>query len=203
MTMRPSLPGILIALAVSSCLWSSRLAGQWLIGLDVGTDRFWGGSADKAGTGQSFRPYRPTTIGVGLERRSGPLGVGLRLHYTGASLALEGGDGLVAAKGVFDVFGFAPELVYRIASIGSGNSLLLRGGPLVEIWQIIDESTRTRVGAQAALSMSIPLGSGFAASLSAGMALTSSPFTASQIEPDFEPRALWRRGIAGRLEYRL
>lgn len=201
--MRPSLLGMTIAVAISSCLWPSRLTGQWLIGLEVGTDRFWGGSVEKAEARRSFRPYRPTTFGLGLERRSGPLGVGLRLHYTGASMALEGGDAVVAVKGVFDVFGFHPEIVYRIASIGAGNSLLLRGGPLFEVWQIIDEDTKTRVGAQAALSMSVPLGSGFAASVLAGVALTSSPFTLSQIDPNFEPRALWRRGIAGRLEYQL
>jgi hypothetical protein len=201
--MRSSLIGTLIVVAVSSFLWSSRLAGQWLIGVEVGTDRFWGGSVEKADAGRSFRPYRPTTFGAGLERRRGPLGVGLRLHYTGASMALEGSDAVVAAKGVFQVFGFSPEIVYRIASIGAGNSLLLRGGPLFEVWKIIDEPTKSRVGAQAALSMSVPLGGGFAASVLAGLALTSSPFTRSQIEPNFEPRALWRRGIAGRLEYEL
>jgi hypothetical protein len=201
--MRPSLLAVLIAVAISSSIWSTRLVAQWLIGVEVGADRFWGGSADKAGPGPSLRPYRPTTVGIGLERRSGPLGVGLRLRYTGASLGLEGKEAVVAAKGVFDVFGFNPEIVYRIASIGAGNSLLLRGGPLFEVWKIIDEDTKTRVGAQAALSMSVPLGGGFAVSVLAGLALTSSPFTRSQIEPNFEPRALWRRSIAGRMEYRL
>ena len=119
-------------------------------------------------------PYRPTTFGIGLERRAGALGVGLRLHYTGAGMALEGSDALVAFKGVFDVFGFNPEIVYRIASVGGGNSLLLRGGPLVEVWKIIDEPTKTRIGAQTALSMTVPLGSGFAASVLAGVALSSS-----------------------------
>ncbi|HEV7364602.1 MAG TPA: hypothetical protein VGN76_02015 [Gemmatimonadales bacterium] len=201
--MRPSLLGGLITVVLSSCLWSSRLAGQWLIGVEVGSDRFWGGSVEKAGAGRSFRPYRPTTFGVGLGRRSGPLGVGLWLHYMAASLALEGSDALVAAKGVFDVFGFDPEIIYHIASIGAGNSLLLRGGPLVEIWKTIDEPTKTLVGGQAALSMSVPLGGRLAASVLARIALTSSPFTPSQIDPNFEPRALWRRGISGRLEYRL
>ena len=201
--MRSSLPGKLMVVAVSSCLWCTPVAGQWLVGLELGTDRFWGGSVEKADAKRSFHPYRPTTFGLGVERYSGRLGVGLRMHYTGASLALEGSDAVVAAKGVFDVYGFNPEIVYRITSIGAGNSLLLRGGPLIEVWKIIDEPTRTRVGAQAALSMSVPLGNGFAASVLAGLALTSSPFTSSQIGPDFEPRALWRRGIAARMEYRL
>lgn len=199
----PSLRGMLVMVAASSCLCSSQLAGQWLIGVEVGADRFWGGSVEKAEAKRSFRPYRPTTFGVGLERRAGTLGVGLRLHYTGAGMALEGSDALVAFKGVFDVFGFNPEIIYRIGSVGGENSLLLRAGPLIEVWKIIDEPTRTRVGAQTALSMTVPLGSGFAASVLAGVALTSSPFTNSQIGPDFEPRALWRRGFAARMEYQL
>jgi hypothetical protein len=202
-TMRPSICGSAIAVAVSFNLWASPLSGQWLVGVEVGSDRFWGGSAGKAEPNLSFRPYRPTTFGLGLERRHGSLGVGLRLHYTGASMALEGGEAIVAAKGVFDVYGFNPELVYRIASVGAGNALLLRGGPLVEVWKIVDESTKTRVGAQTALSLTVPLGSGFAASVLAGVALTSSPFTSDQIAPDFEPRALWRRSIAARMEYQL
>lgn len=201
--MRFSRIGPLLVVAAISCLWPCRMAGQWLVGIEVGTDRFWGGSVEKTEPRRSFRPYRPTTFGAGLERRRGPLGVGLRLHYTGASMALEGSDAVVAAKGVFQVFGFSPEVVYRLASIGAANSLLLRGGPMFEVWKIIDEPTKSRVGAQVAVSMSVPLGSGFAASVLAGLALTSSPFTRSQIEPNFEPRALWRRGIAGRVEYRL
>ena len=200
--MRRSQLSMLIAVA-TTCLWSSQLAGQWLIGVEVGTDRFWGGSVEKVEPRRSFRPYRPTTFGVGLEQRRGPLGVGLRLHYTGASMALEGSDAVVAAKGVFEVFGFNPEIAYRIASIGAGNSLLLRGGPLLEVWKIIDEPTKTRIGAQTAVSMTVPLGGGFAASVLAAVALTSSPFTSSQIGPNFEPRALWRRGLAARMEYQL
>jgi hypothetical protein len=194
---------MLITVLASSCLWSSQLAGQWLIGVEVGADRFWGGSVEKAEAKRSFRPYRPTTFGVGLERRTSAMGVGLRLHYTGAGMALEGSDALVAFKGVFDVFGFNPEIIYRIGSVGGGNSLLLRGGPLVEVWKIIDEPTKTRMGAQTAVSMTVPLGSGFAASVLAGVAVTSSPFTSSQIGPNFEPRALWRRGFVARMEYQL
>jgi hypothetical protein len=201
--MQPCLPYVLVAVLVSSSLSASPLSGQWLIGVEVGSDRFWGGSVEKAEPKRSFRPYRPTTLGVGLERRSKALGLGLRLHHTRASMALEGSDALVAAKGVFEVFGFAPEMICAIASIGTGNSLLLRGGPLVEVWKIIDEPTKTRLGAQAALAITVPFGSGFAGSALASLAVTSSPFTRSQIEPNFEPRTLWRRGIAARLEYHL
>src|SRR6185436_1858830 len=123
--MRPSLRDLSIVIGLCSCLSSSRLPGQWLVAAEVGADRFWGGSVEKAEAKRSFRPYRPTTFGIGLERRGGSLGFGLRLHYTGASLALEGNDAVVAAKGVFDVFGFYPEMICRVASIGRGNSLLL------------------------------------------------------------------------------
>ena len=74
--------------------------GQWTVGVELGADRFWGGSVENGPERRSFRPYRPTTFGGALERRSGRGGVGIRLLYTEASLALEGNDAVVAAKGV-------------------------------------------------------------------------------------------------------
>jgi hypothetical protein len=49
----------------------------------------------------------------------------------------------------------------------------------------------------------VPLGARLAGSLTAGTALIPSPFTTDQLDPGFERRALWRRRLAGGLEYRL
>ena len=194
---------LLIASSVASMFWCRPAAGQWAIAAEVGADRFWGGSAETTPEGRSFRPYRPTTFGAGLVRRAGPVGFGLRLRYASATLALEGSDALVGAKGVFTVYSAAPEVIYRIATVGAGNQLLLQGGPLFEIWSVIDEDSRSRVGVQAAVSVLVPLGGRFAGTLSAGAAVTSSPFTSDQLDTGFERRALWRRRVAGGLEYQL
>ena len=198
--------GLILRASTAVFLTISSLApaafGQWRVGVELGADRFWGGSAEVAPEHRSFRPYRPSTFGAGLERSSGRAGVGLRVLYTEASLALEGRDAVVAAKGVFKVYSASPEVTYRIASPGSSNQVLLRAGPLFEVWSIVDEKSRTRIGVQAAASLGIPLGGRFAGTLSAGAALIPSPFEDGEL-PGYELRALWRRRFAVGLQHRL
>lgn len=183
--------------------WYRPVSAQWAVTTEVGADRFWGGSIETTEEHRSFRPYRPTTFGLGLERKAGRLGAGLRLRYASASLALEGRDAVAAAKGVFTVYSAAPELMYRIATVGVANQLMLHGGPLLEVWSVLDADTQTRFGVQGAVSLNLPLGGKFAGSLMAGAALIPSPFEEGQLDPPFERRALWRRRVAVGLDYRL
>ncbi len=158
---------------------------------------------EKTGEARSFRPYRPTTLGLGIERQAGRFAFGVRLRYASASLALEGADGVVAAKGVFTMYSVSPELVYRIASVGKVHPLLLHAGPVFEVWGVIDEESETRVGLQGAVSLTVPLGGNLGGSFTVGAAIIPSPFAADQLSPEFERRALWRRRFAAGLEYRL
>jgi hypothetical protein len=190
------------AVLVAMSTWAPAALGQWTLGVELGAERFWGGSLEDAPEHRSFRPYRPTAFGGSLERKSGRGGVGLRLQYTEASLALEGSDAVVAAKGVFKVYSASPELSYRIASVASSNQVLLRLGPLFEIWSVVDETSRTRIGIQGAASLGIPLGGRFAGTISAGAALIPSPFEEGEL-PGYQLRALWRRRFAAGLHYRL
>ncbi len=192
-----------LALTLSLSVWCSPLMGQWAVSAEVGSDRYWGGSVEKTAERRSFLPYRPTTFGVGVERRAGRLAVGVRFRYAYASLALEGAEAVVAAKGIFTAYSISPELVYRVGSIGSVQALSLHAGPLLEVWSVIDEGSETRLGMQGALSLAVPLGSSFAGSIMVGAALIPSPFGPGQLNPDFERRALWRRRVAAGLEYRL
>ena len=73
-----------------------------------------------------------------------------------------------AAKGFFSVYSMAPEILYRVTSLGSVNQLLLHGGPLFEVWSVTDEDARTRVGIQGAVSLNLPLGGRFAGSVIGG-----------------------------------
>jgi len=191
-----------ITLALGGVCLTSPLVAQWLVGLEVGADRFWGGSEDTTSEDLSFRPYRPTTFAGTLERRSGKVGVGLRLQYSEASLGLEGSEGVAAVKGVFTVYSISPELSYRIASV-SDNQLHLRLGPLIEIWDIIDQGARTRAGAQGAVAFTVPLGQRFSVVASGALALIASPFEEGDLPDEYEIKSLWRRRFAGGLQYRL
>jgi hypothetical protein len=52
------------------------------------------------------------------------------------------------------------------------------------------------------MSLIVPLSGRFAASLTVGVAVTSSPFERGELE-GYELQALWRRRFAAGLEYRL
>jgi len=203
MNMRASLLRSLATLTFLAAWASTPAPAQWFVGLDLGADRFWGGSADTTGTETSFHPYRPTVLGLGVEHRSNKVGLGLRLHYTDAALALEGEDGAALGNGIFDVYAAALELGYRLATLGEDNELIMRGGPLVERWDISGVEDQTRLGFQGSISLRVPLGGRFAGSLLAGGAVISSPFQAEDLPLEFETRTLWRRGVSGRLECRL
>jgi hypothetical protein len=181
----------------------SPAAGQWTAGFDIGADRFWGGSVETSGEHRSFRPYRPTVFGIGVELKGHSLGWGLQARYTEAALGLEGPGAVAALEGVFTVVALAPEVAYRLTTLGPVSELRLHAGPLFEIWDIIDEDTKTRVGAQTAVSLDIPLGGRFAGSVLVGVAVTASPFEADQLGDGFEPRPLWRRRFAVGLHCRL
>jgi hypothetical protein len=181
----------------------SPTSAQWTVGVTIGADRFWGGSVETDGEERSFRPYRPTVLGIGLEHKGNPFAWGLQIHYAEAGLGLEGQGAAAVIEGVFTVLSVSPELVYRITAFGPITELRFHAGPLVDIWGIIDEDTRAHIGAQSAVSLDIPFGGRFAGSALAGVAVIPSPFEAGQLGSTFEPRTLWRRRFAMGLHYRL
>lgn len=201
--MRVSLLSIVAGTLIASSATVPPAFGQWTVGLEVGADRYWGGSVEAGGENRSFRPYRPTTFGIGLERNGHPLSWGVQVHYAEAGLGLEGSGAVAVVEGVFTVLSLLPEVAYRLTALGPVTELRLHAGPLVEAWRIVDEDTKVRVGVQSALSLDVPFGQRLAGSVLVGVALTPSPFEAGQLGSTFEPRALWRRRFAVGLQYRL
>jgi len=199
---------VAIVLAAATIVWCSPLFGQWRVGAEVGAARFWGASLDTDGNQTSFRPYRPTTFGIGLERQTGRYAVGLQVHYAKASLALEGPERVISAEGAFTILSISPELAVRIATLGSGNQFRVHVGPLFERWEIVDQDARARVGAQGTVSLDVPLGGRFDGVVLAGVAVTPSPFEEGELDlgggaPTYDLRALWRRSFALGLRYQL
>ena len=201
------LPRVPILLFIASSL-CSPLAGQWRVGVEVGAARFWGASLDTGGNQTSIRPYRPTTFGMGLEHQAGRYAVGLQVHYAQASLALEGPEAVISAEGAFKILSISPELAVRIATLGAGNQLRVRAGPLIERWDLIQMDARTRVGAQGSVSLDVPLGGHFGGVVLAGAAVTPSPYKDGELDlgggsPTYDLRTLWRRSFAVGLRYQL
>jgi hypothetical protein len=152
---------------------------------------------------RSFHPYRPTIIGIGLERRVLGFGVGVRGYYAGASLALEGGDAVAAVKGALDLHGIAVELSRRVGSLGKDVGILVYGGPIIEVWDLADQSSNTQAGFTGAIGLQVGLVGRFSGLIKAGAAVTPSPFSTDDLDVGFEPRALWRREVSGGLRFGL
>jgi len=197
-----------VVLTIISAAVCPQLRAQWRLGVDVGAARFWGGSLDTNGDATSFRPYRPTTFGIGLERQAGRYGFGVQVHYFQAGLALEGPDVVISADGAFKSVSITPEAVIQVATLGPGNRIRVHAGPLLEIWDITDNGSRTRLGAQGAVSLDVPFGVRFSGVVIAGAAVTSSPYKEGELDlgngaPTYELRTLWRRSFGLGLRYRL
>jgi hypothetical protein len=198
---------MLAVLAIATVGWCSPLFAQWRIGAEVGAARFWGGSLD-AGTQTSIRPYRPTTFGVGVERQSGRYALGLQIQYADAGLGLEGPDATVSAQDAFTIVSVSPEVAFRVTTLGPGNQLRLHAGPLIEHWDLVDQDSRTRIGAQGSVTLDVPFGERFEGQVLAGGAVTPSPFEEGELDlgggaPAYELKTLWRRRFALGLRYRL
>jgi hypothetical protein len=126
------------------------------------------------------------------------------VHYASSSLALEGSDGLSAVKDALVVYGAEPFIAVRMSRVGPEGILRITGGPLLEIWKLPDVGSRTRAGVAAAVELAVPFGGRWSGVARLGGAVTpSSPFTRDDLDPNLEPRALWRREVAASLHYRL
>ncbi len=200
---RSQLSFVLVSFILAASSPSTTRA-QWAASAQVGAARFWGGSAERGSENRSFRPYRPTIFGVGVERADAKVGWGLRLYYAGSSLALEGPDALAVVKGALKVYGAAPEVSVRVAPIGNGGQLRAYAGPAAEIWSLGDGVSHLRLGAEAALGLMVPLGGRLSGAIRVGATvIPTSPFGREDLDPAFDPRALWRREVGASLQYRL
>jgi len=189
--------------ALVSLVGVSTARAQWAVSIGVRAPRFSGGAVEPT-TGLSLRPYRPTVLEAGLDRAGSRVGVGVWVHYASSSLALEGSEGLSAVKHALTVYGAQPFVAVRVSHVGPGGMLRIAGGPLLEVWKLPDVGSRTRIGAAAALELAVPFGGRWSGVARLGAAVTpGSPFTREDLDPDLEPRALWRREVAASLRYRM
>jgi hypothetical protein len=177
-------------------------AAQWGASVAIGAARFWGGSREVNGN-RSFRPYRPTIFGIGLDRELLGFNLCVQAYYANASLALEGADGFAGITDGLDLHGVALEASRTIGRLGQAVTPMVSGGPVIELWDLADQSSSTHVGITGSLGLQIALGRRFTGVITAGVTVTGSPFSPSDLEAGFESRALWRRDVSGRLRYRL
>lgn len=188
-------------LLLTCCLAAATpVRGQtnhWRFALETGEIRFGGSSADTSSDSSgAFRPFRPATLGLRIERGLDRLAIGIGVLYGEADPALVGPDATVIGYGgPLRLLELAPAVSWRITSLGAGG-LYLGGGPVLDHWSWSEGPTRWRVGGEVSATVEAPLGAGAALLARAGVARTASIFEATDLPQEFEPRPSWRRSIA-------
>jgi hypothetical protein len=171
-------------------------ARRWSVTIEGGELRFGGTSADTSSDGiGAFRPYRPTTLGLRLER-GGSVRVGLGLVYGTGPAALIGPDLTITARtDPLTLIELAPSVSWRVLAVGSG-SLRIGGGPLLDYWSWSPAPARWRIGAEGSARLEAPLGSASAVVVRAGLARTSSILEEEDLPAHFARRPSWRSSLA-------
>jgi hypothetical protein len=171
--------------------------GAWSIGLDVGLTRFWGGSEGVApNSAPGFKPYRPTAAAIRLDRAIGRARVGLAVSYAASGLGLEGDDVTLIAKGGLTWVQVAPEVAYRLATLGAASELRVFGGPVADLWIPDDEEGRSRIGARGGAELLVPLSSWLACTLRAHGGVTGSLFREVDVPSGFQPKTMPNAGVS-------
>jgi hypothetical protein len=188
-------------LIVICCLAAATpVCGQtnrWRLAIEAGEIRFGGSSVDTSSDSSgAFRPFRPATLGLRIERGLDRLGVGIGVMYGEADPALVGRDATVIGYGgALRLLELAPAVSWRLTLLGAGG-LYLGGGPVIDRWSWSEGPTRWRVGGELSATVSAPLGGAAALVARAGVGRTASIFEAADLPEEFELRPSWRRSIA-------
>lgn len=186
----------------------ASLFAQWRLGVEVTSESFRGASGPAPGwdaSTPSFRPYRPTWLGLRAEAPGQGVRPALTVRFASPDLALEGGEATVVEHlGVTDVLGAVPEVVVPLARLDQAVRLEGSAGLLIERWAFEGQGARVRLGPTAGLELSVALGGRLEGAIGGmvGM-LPQSMFTAEDLPETLEPRSVWRRSLRGSVRLRL
>jgi hypothetical protein len=177
---------------------SQPVAGQsrWRAAISLSDARFGGTSADtSAGGDGSFRPFRPTVLGLSIERGNDGLRWGVALRYASAAAALDATQATVVARTEpLTLVELRPFASIAIASAGSAR-VRADAGPVLDHWRWSAGDPRTRLGAEFGASLEAPLGRRAYALIRAALTFTDSVLNAVDLPEEFERRMSVRRSV--------
>ncbi len=187
-----------LAIGLTALMPSSGWAqGAWGLGVEVGIVRYWGASGPLAGSDQlSLRPYRPTHVGIRLDREISAVRVALHARYAESAIGgeFEGGAAIFTAG--FTLLELAPETAVPLVRFASGAALRAFAGPVVYFWLPPDDPTRTRLGARGGLELEAPLGRRVSAVTRLHGGIAASALDETDLPPGYEIRSMPSMGVA-------
>ena len=178
--------------------------GAWSLSAEAALVRYWGASGPLAGSENiAVRPHRPTVFGIRLERafRAVRAAVALRLAQVPIAGEFEGGAAIVDEG--FTLLELAPEGSLPVLRLRTGTGVRVFAGPTVSFWALSDEPTRTRIGGRAGLELESQLTTRLSAVTRLFGGISASAFSAEEIPPGYEVRAMPSAGVSLGLRVRL
>jgi hypothetical protein len=189
-----------IAILLACAVPAPALAGQWSLAPEVGLTAFSGSSRDSGGV--RVGPTRATVVGLRFGRELPRVGFGVRVLTGSSGFGATDGDLSVIQEHQLRLVEVAGLLSWHVARVGTSSRLGLEAGPALDIWVPQDASTRSRVGAVAAVVWTFPVTARLDAAVRVEGTLTGSLFDAADLPAGAERRATWRRGVGFALRRR-
>lgn len=179
------------------------VTAQWGIGIELQLVGFGGTSVDTSAgyDRETFRPTSAATVGIRADRRMGRLRIGLTVRYGKAGLVLHRKNVFAGEQGDFLLFEVAPEASFRFAAAHTGATAHIYGGPVIDLWALVDADPRVAAGARVGIGGEFPWSGRFMVWVRAGGVLTRSVFVENELPPQFVLRNTRRSEIALGLRY--
>ncbi|HET9709194.1 MAG TPA: hypothetical protein VFP39_12925 [Gemmatimonadales bacterium] len=175
------------------------LPGQWSLAPEVGLTAFSGSGRDSSRL--RVGPTRATVVALRIGREFPHLAVGVRVLTGSTGFGATDGDLTVIQEHQLRLVEFAGFLSWTVAQVGTASRLGFEAGPVLDLWMPQGASSRSRVGAVAALSWAFPVSPRLDAALRLEGTRTGSLFDAADLPPSAQRRATWRRGVGFALQW--
>ncbi len=196
---------LVVCLLALICLAPGPLRAQshrWSLGATAVYSDFRGGLRDPGGI--TFEPSSRFEVGVVTARMWSGWGLQFEAGWANGHLSSRDSTGdqlqLDALGAGFDRIRGSVLAGIRILAVGEG-SISVLAGPTFDVWHA-DDKWRPRLGAQARLALTAPVGSLLLENY-LGYSLSGSPFDDDEVPPGFERTTLKAISVGIELRWRL
>jgi hypothetical protein len=180
--------------------------GPWSIFVAGGAAGFGGASSptDPAGDIAQYKPGATTRFHLGAARAFGRVSVAIDASYAKAGLSATSDGFQAVLSPAITLYDFRLTANYELARMGTGTTLLVGLGPMLQVWSgdaIV--GTQTRPGAAAALTLNVPISRRFGLFTTGSLGVAGSAFDQETLDlvGGFEPAATWTRELAVGIRY--
>ena len=182
----------LVLLAAPGSVAAQAPGARWIVTLGVEGMRYGAAAQDTvtapAGAAADLRPSGRLGVRVALQRALGAWRVGAALGW--AQGDVEAGNDVIAIRdrtADLSRYRVAGGVERRLTRLGAGE-LAAEAGPTLDLW-MLDGTTRTRVGAECALALRLPMGT-VELENRVAFGISASPLEEEDVGGEFELRAL-------------